>query len=78
MTALRQSIIDKVDRLPEGQVIYVLQIIRGINRLYEDTSLTRKKEAYETLESLRKKGTVTDYKQELAEHRDEKYGQIAD
>ena len=29
MTALRQSIIDEVDRLPEGQVIYVLQIIRG-------------------------------------------------
>ena len=33
----------------------------------------KKYEAFKRLEQLRKKGTVTDYKAELAAYRDEKY-----
>ena len=75
MTAIRQSIIDEIERLPEGQIIYVLQIIKGINRLYDNGLHERKKEAFDTLDQLRKKGTITDYKRELAEYRDERYAE---
>ena len=34
----------------------------------------KKKEAFERLEQLRRKGTVVDYDAELAEYREEKYG----
>ena len=41
--------------------------------LYNDTDKERE-EAFERLEQLRKKGTVTDDKAELASYREEKYG----
>ena len=43
-----------------------------INSLYSDDK-SKKKEAFSRLEQLRGKGTVTDYKAELASYREEKY-----
>lgn len=73
MTALRQSAIRELERLPEDKISFVLQIMQGVNGLYNDDQ-SEKKEVFERLEQLRKKGTVVDYDAELAEYREEKYG----
>lgn len=73
MTALRQSAIRELEKLPEDKVSFILQIMQGVNSLYNDNQSERK-EAFMRLEQLRKKGTVTDYDTELASYREEKYG----
>ena len=73
MTALRQTAIKEMEKLPEDKVGFILQIIQGVNGLYNDNRSERK-EAFARLEQLRKKGTVTDYDAELASYREEKYG----
>lgn len=73
MTALRQSAIRELEKLPEDKVSFILQIMQGVNGLYNDNQSERK-EAFMRLEQLRKKGTVTDYDTELASYREEKYG----
>lgn len=73
MTALRQRAMRELERLPEDKINFVLQIMQGVNGLYNDNQLERK-EAFARLEQLRKKGTVVDYDAELASYREEKYG----
>ncbi|MCI8556928.1 MAG: UDP-N-acetylenolpyruvoylglucosamine reductase [Lachnospiraceae bacterium] len=73
MTALRQTAIKEMEKLPEDKVGFILQIIQGVNGLYNDNRSERK-EAFARLEQLRKKGTVADYDEELASYREEKYG----
>lgn len=73
MTALRQSAMRELEKLPEDKISFVLQIMQGVNGLYNGDQSERK-EAFARLEQLRKKGTVTDYNAELASYREEKYG----
>lgn len=73
MTALRQSAIMELEKIPEDKLSYVIQIMQGVNGLYNDTNKERK-EAFVKLEQLRKKGTVTDEDAELAAYREDKYG----
>lgn len=73
MTALRQTAIQELEKLPEDKISFILQIMRGVNGLYRDDQ-SEKREAFARLEQLRKKGTVTDYDAELASYREEKYG----
>lgn len=73
MTALRQTAIRELEKLPEDKISFILQIMQGVNGLYYDEQLERK-EAFVKLEQLRKKGTVTDYDAELASYREDKYG----
>ena len=73
MTALRQSAMRELEKLPEDKISFVLQIMQGVNGLYNDNQ-SEKKRAFERLEQLCRKGTVTDYDAELAEYREEKYG----
>lgn len=73
VTALRQSAIRELEKLPEDKIIYILQIMQGVNSLYNDDKSERK-EAFARLEQLCKKGTVTDYDAELVSYREEKYG----
>lgn len=73
MTALRQSAIRELEKLPEDKLSFVIQIMQGVNGLYNDNRSERE-EAFARLEQLRKKGTVTDYDAELASYREEKYG----
>lgn len=47
--------------------------MQDVNGLYDDTQSERK-EAFERLEKIRKKGTITDYDEELASYKEEKYG----
>ena len=73
MTALRRSAILELEKIPEDKLSFVIQIMQGVNGLYNDTDKERE-EAFERLEQLRTKGTVTDDKAELASYREEKYG----
>ena len=73
MTGLRRSAILELEKIPEDKLSFVIQIMQGVNGLYNDTDKERE-EAFERLEQLRKKGTVTDDKAELASYREEKYG----
>ena len=59
MTALRQSAFMELEKIPEDKLIFVIQIMKGVNGLYTDTESERK-EAFARLEQLRRKGTVTD------------------
>lgn len=73
MTALRQSAIRELEKIPEDKIGFILQILQGINGLHDDKQSERQ-EAFAKLEQLRKKGTVVDYDAELASYREEKYG----
>ena len=73
MTALRQTAIKELEKIPEDKIDFILQILQGVNGLYYDTQ-SEKKEAFTNLEQLRKKGTITDYEAELASYRAQKYG----
>ena len=73
MTALRQSAMRELEKLPEDKISFVLQIMQGVNGLYNDNQ-SEKKRAFERLEQLCRKGTVIDYDAELASYREEKYG----
>ncbi len=73
MTAIRKEAIEMLERMPEDRVIYIWQILQGINGLYNNEQSERK-DAFAKLEQLRKKGTATDYDAELASYRDDKYG----
>ena len=53
MTALRQSAMKELERLPEDKISFVLQIMQGVNGLYNDNQ-SEKKEAFERLEQLRR------------------------
>ena len=73
MTALRQSAIRELEKIPEDKISLILQIMQGVNGLYNDNQAERE-EAFARLEQLRRKGTVIDYDAELASYREEKYG----
>ena len=73
MTALRQSAMRELEKIPEDKISLILQIMQGVNGLYNDNQSERK-EAFARLEQLRRKGTVTDYDAELVSYREEKYG----
>lgn len=64
MTALRQGAMRELERLPEDKLGFVIQIMQGVNGLYNDEQ-SEKKEAFAKLEQLRRKGTVVDYDAEL-------------
>ena len=59
MTALRQSAIMELEKIPEDKLSFVIQIMQGVNGLYDDSN-REKKAAFVRLEKLRKKGTVVD------------------
>lgn len=56
MTALRQSAIKELEKIPEDKIGFILQIMQGVNGLYNDNQSERK-EAFARLEKLRRKGT---------------------
>jgi len=57
----------------KDKLSFVIQIMQGVNGLYNDSNKERK-DAFARLEQLRKKGTVTDDDAELASYREDKYG----
>lgn len=54
MTALRKSAMMELEKIPEDKLSFVIQIMQGVNGLYNDNK-TERKEAFFRLEQLRKK-----------------------
>lgn len=42
MTALRQSAMRELEKLPEDKISFVLQIMQGVNGLYNDNQSERR------------------------------------
>lgn len=74
MTALRKNAMNLLEKIPEDKLYYVVQIMQGVNGLYESDSQAKKTEAFEHLETMRREVTDLDYADELRSHREEKYG----
>jgi hypothetical protein len=73
MTDLRENARMELEKLPEDKLSFIIQIMQGVNGLYQDT-LSEKQEAFERIERLCKKEPILDYDEELASYREEKYG----
>lgn len=43
MTAIRKEAIELLERVPEDKLCFVIQIMRGVNGLLEDTDTSTKK-----------------------------------
>ena len=73
MTVLRQNAMRELERLPEDKIMFVLQIMQGINGLYDDNDV--KRDAFNKLEHLRKKVEIdiSREKDELNSYREEKF-----
>ena len=74
MTALRESAIELIKKVPEEKLYYVVQIINGVTRLYGTETSDVKAQAFDNLEQLRRKSPELDYEAELDDYRKEKYG----
>lgn len=74
MTSLRKDAFDLLNQIPEDKLIFVIQIMKGIEGLYAADNKSEKEKAFECLETMRKKVPSFDYDKELADYREEKYG----
>lgn len=75
MTALKHEAIHLVEQMPEEQMPFIIQYIRGLNSERIHTAVTPKMEAFLELEDmLVPMDQELDYDRELAEARNEKYG----
>ena len=81
MTVLRQQVIQLVQQIPEDQVPDIIQYLHsligkiGFDRpLENEASASPKMKAFMELESMVKPVPELDYRKELEEARDEKYG----
>lgn len=54
--------------------MFIIQIMQGVNSLYNSGAVESKKDAFLRMEQIRKKGNVQDDDAELASYREEKYG----
>ena len=72
MTALRQSAIMELEKIPEDKLSFVIQIMQGVNSLNNSGAVESKKDAFLRMEQIRKKGNVQDDDAELASYREEK------
>ena len=73
MTVLRKNAMDLLEKMPEDKLFFV-QILQGINGLYETPEQEVRDNAFEKLENLRRKNVKLDYDKELESYRQEKYG----
>lgn len=73
MTKIRQDAIELLEKIPEDKVIFMIQIMQGMQGLYAEDDLKQREEAFAQLEKLRRKVPDLDYDAELASYREEKY-----
>ena len=71
MTSLRKDAFELLEKMPEDKLTFIIQIMRGVDGLYKNDEDERN-QAFERLESMRRKVDTLDYEAELAAYR-EKY-----
>ena len=83
MTALRKNAFDLLERMPEDKLIFLVQIMQGIDDLAltpeeaerkAERERAKRREAFEQLERLIHHVPDLDEKKELASWREEKFG----
>ena len=68
-----------LEQIPEEKVSFVLEILQGIQEVDSTAHINEKEEAYNRLESMRKRVELDlDYETELAEYRNVRYGYESD
>lgn len=77
MTVIKEQAIEMIKRLPDDKVFYVVNILEGLEGLYDENQETRpsdSQKAYQNLQCLRRMGAAEiDYKAELSQALEEKY-----
>lgn len=73
MTKIRQDAIKLLEQIPEDKLIFIIQIMQGMNGLYKEDDMKEREKALRSLERLRRKMPEIDYDRELREYREEKY-----
>ena len=53
MTALRQSAIMELEKIPEDKLSFVIQIMQGVNSLYNSGAVESKKDGFLRMEHIR-------------------------
>lgn len=74
MTALRKDAMELLEQIPEDRLYFIVQIMQGVSGCYKTEDQKARDEAFDNLESLRKKVSHLDYEKELESCREEKYG----
>lgn len=75
MSGQRRNAITLLEQIPEEKVSFVLEILQGIQEVDSTAHINEKEEAYNRLESMRKRVELDlDYETELAEYRNVRYG----
>ena len=79
MSSIRQDALMMVQSLPENQLHFIVNVMKELSRLMpvkeKATAQNHdaREQAFELLESMRKKIPDFDYERELTEYREEKY-----
>ncbi len=77
MSELKQAAVQMIDKLPEEKVQYVIQYIQQLELPVSKKKVTPKMQAFLDLESMiTASDEEIDYQRELAQAREEKYGNI--
>ena len=74
MTALRQDAYSLLERAPEDKLAALVEIMRGLEELAPKTRREENSEAFKRLEELCRPIPGLDEEKELAEWREEKFG----
>ena len=66
MTKIRQDAIKLLEQIPEDKLIFIIQIMQGMNGLYKEDDMKEREKALHSLERLRRKMLEIDYDRELS------------
>lgn len=64
MTKIRQDAIKLLEQIPEDKLIFIIQIMQGMNGLYKEDDMKEREKALRSLERLRRKMPEIDYDRE--------------
>lgn len=70
---MREEAFELLEKMPEDKLVFIIQIMQGVNSLYNSGAVESKKMLF-TNGANKKKGNVQDDDAELASYREEKYG----
>ena len=64
VTKIRQDAIKLLEQIPEDKLIFIIQIMQGMNGLYKEDDMKEREKALRSLERLRRKMPEIDYDRE--------------
>ncbi|HJB01913.1 MAG TPA: UDP-N-acetylenolpyruvoylglucosamine reductase [Candidatus Mediterraneibacter merdavium] len=64
MTKIRRDAIKLLEQIPEDKLIFIIQIMQGMNGLYKEDDMKEREKALRSLARLRRKMPEIDYDRE--------------